>query len=126
MPEANELICPGCRAEITKQNQSDVYGGSPVILEATVPDSVIKTIKDAIADANPDVIVETEVIGVPPEVPEPVIPITVQEPEPVIPEIKVVEEALIELDKGEEALIVKEELIAPAAPKPEEKPDAPS
>ena len=144
LPEGDELICTGCRAEITKQNISDSYGGSPVIVEATVPDPVIEAMKQAVADANP------EVIPLEPKVPPaPVLPpapksITESLIEPiaeavekiveVLPEptpqvekdIAVIEEAVVELDKGEEALIVKEEIIAPAAPKPEEKPDAPS
>ena len=94
--------------ETAKAMRQAVLDANPEILEAIAP--VVETVAEVIAP----IIEEAKIIGVPTEVPEPVIPITA--PEPVIPEIEVVEEALI----------IKEEIIAPAAPKPEEKPDAPS
>lgn len=127
LPIADEMICPKCKAEVLNAVRYEAFGEP--ILVGTMSDPVIDAMKQAVADANPEIkpIIETivgavapimaeaKVIGVPPEVPE-----------PVLPEIVVVEEVLEELDKGEEAVIVKDEIIAPAAPKPEEKPNAPS
>jgi len=154
VPIADEKICPKCKDAILNAVKTAPFGEP--ILAGTISDPVIDAMKKAVADANPKSITEEKVeaiaeaiapiiekiaepvaklikegivseevakiIGVPPEVPEAVIPIIAPE----TPEIAVVKEALEELDKGDEALIVKEDIIAPAAPKPEEKPDAQS
>ena len=145
VPEGKELICPGCRAEISKQSLYDFHGGSPVIVEASVPDPVIEAMKQAVADANPEVIpksiIEEKVEAIA-EAVAPIVEAIVKETVPTIPipdeimpepvetqvekDITVLEDAVAELNKIEDAEIIKDEIIAPAAPKPEEKPDAPS
>ena len=123
VPIANEKLCPKCKEAVINAMKSETFGEP--ILVGTMPDPVIEAMKQAVADANPE-IVEKVVEAIAPvieTIAEIVAPIA---NEIVRNDIAVIEEVVEELDKGEDAEIIKEEIIAPAAPKPEEKPNAPS
>lgn len=118
IPLRDEILCAKCSNAVVYAVQMPV--GEPIVV-ADMSDETAKEIKDALTEA---------IIEAPVEIPEPA---------PVVEEIKVevveaspkdlqkdkdikdMEEAVVELAKEETA-----EIIAPSAPKPEEKPDAPS
>lgn len=140
VPVSDEQICPDCEKAVVRAVSMPT--GEPIVI-ADMSDETAQEIKDALEEAidlPPDVLIKAGLVKdnwVAPQEPEIEIPLP---PETVpIKEIKieiveaspkdlqkekdleVLEEAIVELKKGENA-----EIIAPSGPKPEEKPDAPS
>lgn len=128
VPVRNEVLCPKCSKAVVDAVQMPV--GEPIVV-ADMSDETVKEIKDALASALPKEVFivppEPEIIGVSEIVPESIeVEIVEASPENLQKEkdLEVMEDAIVELDKGENA-----EIIGPSAPKPdvpEEKPDATS
>ena len=130
VPISDERICPNCEADI--QRAVSMPTGQPVVA-GTMTDANAEAMRAAVEDALPEPEVIDAIAPVIETVVEVIAPIieAIIKPEPkpvetqVEKDIVVVEEVIVELDKGEDAEVIKEEIIAPSAPKPEEKPDAP-
>ncbi len=129
VPIADEKICPKCRAEIVNVLKSEALG-EPIVA-GVMTDANAKAMREAVVKANAETLEAiTPVIETIAEVLAPVVEAVVEAVETQVEkDIVVVEEAIVELNKGEDAEVIKEEIIAPSAPKPdvpEEKPDAAS
>lgn len=131
VPIGDERICPNCEADI--QRAVSMPAGQPIVV-GTISDATAIAMRKAVENALPepevielieDGIVSEEVAKAIEPKQEQALPLPETQVEK---DIVVVEEAIVELNKGEDAEIIKEEIVAPTAPKsdvPEEKPDAP-